>query len=114
MSSAIKKSRAEPLLLRAVALDEKYCGPESPELATDLNNLGLLYYLLKRYNDSQKAFQRALSIRVKAFGEQDPAVAETMLTYSSVLYALHRNQEAKQMDEKARAVLNRPPAGTQN
>lgn len=79
-----------------------------------MNNLGLLYYLPKRYDDSQKAFQRALSIHVKSFGERDPAVAETMLKYSSVLCALHRNDETEQMDEKARAVLNRPTAGTQH
>jgi hypothetical protein len=37
-----------------------------------------------------------------------PAHLDTMLTDSSGPYALHRNDEARQMNEKTRAVLDRP------
>jgi tetratricopeptide (TPR) repeat protein len=52
------KEKAEPLFLRAIALDEKALGPESPDLATDLNNLGLLYVFAKRYEDAIKVLGR--------------------------------------------------------
>lgn len=34
--------------MRAIALDEKALGPDSPDLATDLNTLGLPYLFTKR------------------------------------------------------------------
>ena len=92
--------------MRAAALDEKALGPESPELGTDLNNLGLLYMFTKRYEESQKVYQRALNIRMRALGNQDPAVAETMNSYSIVLHALHRNAEAAQMERQAQAIVD--------
>ncbi len=90
-----------------VALDEKALGPESPELGTDLNNLGLLYVLSKRYEEAQKVYQRSLAIRIKAFGETDPAVAETMGGYASALRGLHHDAEAKakQMEDRLQAII---------
>ena len=104
MSLVGKKAKAEPLFLRAIALDEKTLGPESPELGTDLNNLGLLYVLSKRYEEAQKIYQRALAIRIKAFGETDSTVAETMGGYASALRGLHRAAEAKQMEDRLQAI----------
>jgi tetratricopeptide (TPR) repeat protein len=75
-------------------------------LGTDLNNLGLLYYFTKRYDESQRVYQRALGIRIKALGDHDPAVAETLSSYANVLAALHRDAEARQMATQARAILN--------
>ena len=82
--------------MHAIALDEKGLGPESPELGTDLNNLGLLYVFSKRYGEAQQIYQRTLAIRIKALGDTDPAVAETMTGYAAALRGLHRDAEAKQ------------------
>ena len=70
----------------------------------DLNNLGLLYLLSNRYSESEKVYQRALAIRTKAFGESDPAVAETASGYASALRGLHRDAEAIQMENRVRAI----------
>jgi len=40
---------------------------------------------MKRYDESQKVYQRALEIRMHALGDHDPAVAETMASYANVL-----------------------------
>jgi len=74
------------------------------EVGTDLNNLGLLYLLSKRYDESEKTYHRALAIRIKAFGESDPAVRETMSGYISALRGLHRAAEAAQMEDRLRAT----------
>ena len=37
-----KFDEAEPLLKRSLAIDEKVYGPEHPEVATDLNYMGIL------------------------------------------------------------------------
>jgi tetratricopeptide (TPR) repeat protein len=93
--------------LHAIALDEKALGPESSELGTDLNNLGLLYVFTKRYGEAQQTYQRALAIRIKALGDTDPAVAETMNGNAAALRGLHRDAEAKQMDGRAAEITNR-------
>jgi tetratricopeptide (TPR) repeat protein len=99
------------LFLRAAVLDEKSLGPESPELGTDLNNLGLLYLFMKRHEEAQKFYQRALSIRMKALGDQDPGVVETMNSYAIVLHALRRNAEAVQLEGQAQAILDKRSSG---
>ncbi len=83
---------------------KKCSAAEIPELGSDLNNLGLLYVLSKRYEEAQKVYQRALAIRIKAFGESDRAVAETMGGYASALRGLHRDAEAKQIEDRLQAI----------
>ena len=79
-------------------------------MGTDLNNLGLLYLLSNRYAEADKVYQRALSIRIHALGENDPAVAETMGSYAQVLSGLRRNVDAKEMRDKAHAILSNSSA----
>lgn len=40
--------KAAPLFNRALAIEEKALGPDHPDLATTLNNLGLVSYNLVR------------------------------------------------------------------
>jgi hypothetical protein len=61
---------------------------------------------MKRYDESQKVYQRALEIRMHALGDHDPAVAETMASYANVLRALHLDAEAQQMEARLRTILN--------
>jgi tetratricopeptide (TPR) repeat protein len=44
---------AEPLMKRALAIDEKALGPDHPDVGTDLNNLALLYRVQGRYPDAE-------------------------------------------------------------
>jgi tetratricopeptide (TPR) repeat protein len=105
------------LLLRALALDEKALGPQSPDLGTDLSNLGLLYLELRlelrRYAEGETAYQRALSIEIEAYGQEDHTVRETvrdtmngdtMNGYAMTLRKLHRDEEARKMEDRLRAT----------
>ncbi len=64
-------AEAEPLYKRALAIKEKVLGPEHPEVATSLNNLGLLlnYSVLLRATDrsdeAERMEARAKAIRAK-------------------------------------------------
>ncbi len=64
-------AEAEPLYKRALAIKEKFLGPEHPEVATSLNNLGLLlnYSVLLRATDrsdeAERMEARAKAIRAK-------------------------------------------------
>lgn len=90
-----EKAKAEPLFLRAIALDEKALGPDSPDLATDFNNLGYAYLFTKRYPEAAKAFERALAIRRKAFGDADQLVKESQNGYDMAKRGLQQSAQAK-------------------
>jgi hypothetical protein len=63
--------------------------------------------VVRRNEEAAKVFQRALAIRIKALGNQDPAVAETMNSYAAVLQLLHRDDEAAKMQKQAQAILSK-------
>jgi CHAT domain-containing protein len=78
-------SDAEPLLSRAVKIDEKALGPDHPEVATDLNSLAVVYSKEGRYADAEPVFQRILAIHEKMLGAGHPDLA-TDLTNFGLLY----------------------------
>jgi tetratricopeptide (TPR) repeat protein len=94
------------LFLRAISLDEKAFGPGSAELGTDLNNLGLLYVFMKRYDEAAKVYDRALTIRLHELGNHDAETAQTMSGYALALRGLHRDAEAQQMQARAEAITS--------
>jgi hypothetical protein len=68
-------AEAEPLIRRALAIDEKSFGPEHPDVARDLNNLAQLLKATNRLAEAEPLMRRALSIDEKSFGPEHPNVA---------------------------------------
>lgn len=62
---------------RVIALMSKGFGPEHPNLATLLGQLGDVYYKLGLYARAEPHYRRALAIREKAFGPDDLLVAQS-------------------------------------
>jgi tetratricopeptide (TPR) repeat protein len=58
---------AEKLYRRALSIDESLYGPDDPELATDLVNLGLLHKDMGQNAAASASLNRALAIYEKAF-----------------------------------------------
>ena len=56
-------SRAEPILLLALATNENSHGPDHREVAISLNNLGSLYHETNRLAAAEDHYRRALAIR---------------------------------------------------
>jgi tetratricopeptide (TPR) repeat protein len=71
---------------------------------TDLSNLALLYLELKRYPDAEKAYERALPIEIKAYGQDDHVVRDAMNGYAMTLRNLHREDEARKIEDHLRAT----------
>ncbi|MBK7219476.1 MAG: tetratricopeptide repeat protein [Candidatus Promineofilum sp.] len=66
---------ARPAYERALAIVERILGPEHPDTAGSLNNLG---YLLQAQGDLAGArpyYERALAIRERVLGPEHPATA---------------------------------------
>ena len=68
-------AEAEPLLRRALAIDEKALGPEHPDTAATLNSLAELYNKQGRYAEAEPLYRRALAINEKALSPQDSHTA---------------------------------------
>ncbi len=83
---------------------EKALGPEHPDLATDLNNLALLYYVHGKYAQAEPLYQRVLAILEKALGPDDPHVATVLENYAALLHKLNRDAEADKMEARANAI----------
>jgi serine/threonine-protein kinase len=76
-------ARAEALHLQALAIQERLLGPEHPDVAETLMDLGFLYPYVARLDDSEAAYRRALAIRRANLGD-DPRVAESLVSLASV------------------------------
>ena len=70
-------SEAENVAKKALELAET-TEPNELNVATSLNRLGDIYLWQARYGDAEPLYNRALAIRERLLGPEDPAVAETL------------------------------------
>jgi hypothetical protein len=61
-------------LNRALAIEKKVLGPEHPDVAGTLNNLGNVYDDQGNYPLAEQALSRALAIEEKVQGPERPEV----------------------------------------
>ena len=65
-------AEAELSYRQSLSIREEALGPDHPDVAISLNNLGELYREQGRYQDAEPIFQRAIRIREKALGPDHP------------------------------------------
>ncbi|MGB2680981.1 MAG: tetratricopeptide repeat protein, partial [Candidatus Competibacter sp.] len=68
-------AEAEPLMRRALAIDEHSFGSEHPNVAACLNNLAQLLQATNRLAEAEPLMRRALAIDEHSFGSEHPKVA---------------------------------------
>src|ERR1035441_542150 len=68
-------SGAEPLLRRALKINETVLGPDHPTTATILNDLAELLRAKADYSGAEPLYRRALEINEKALGPDNPSTA---------------------------------------
>ena len=64
---------AEPLIRRALAIDEQSYGPDHPEVAIPLSNLAALFYRTNRLAEAEPLMRRALAIFEASLGPDHPS-----------------------------------------
>lgn len=69
---------AESAYAAALELRRALSGPDSAEVAADLQKLGELDFERARYPSARAHAERALALRRRLLGEQDPAVADSL------------------------------------
>ena len=99
-----RMAEAEPLMRRALAIDEKSLGPEHPEVARNLNNLAQLLKATNRLAEAEPLMHRALAIDEKSFGPEHPEVARNLNNLAMLLHATNRLGEAEPLMRRSLAI----------
>jgi tetratricopeptide (TPR) repeat protein len=97
-------SDAEPLMRRALAIDEASYGPDHSEVATDLSNLASLLQATNRLAEAELLMRRALAIDEARPSSDHPGVAIRLNNLASLLQATNRPEEAEPLMMRALAI----------
>ena len=73
----------------------RWVGPNDPDVAAILNNLGVLHRKHGQYSQAQRYLARALAIKKTAFGSDHPEVALTLSNLAQVHVAQGRYEQAE-------------------
>ena len=98
-------AEAEPLMRRALAIDEKSYGNDHPDVAVRLNNLAQLLKATNRLAEAEPLMRRALRISEQSFGLDHPTVATRLNNLGQLLQATVRPAEAEPLMRRAVEIL---------
>jgi tetratricopeptide (TPR) repeat protein len=85
----------EYLLKLLLKIQEKLLGPEHPDLAQTLNNLGVLRHTQGRLAEAEAFYQWALEVSGATLNPQAPEALNLMQNYTTLLKEVGRSQESK-------------------
>ena len=97
-------AEAEPLMRRALAIDEASFGAEHPNVASHLNNLAQLLQDTNRLAEAEPLMRRALAIDEASFGAEHPNVATRLNNLAELLQDTNRLAEAEPLMRRALAI----------
>ncbi|HSS47809.1 MAG TPA: tetratricopeptide repeat protein, partial [Thermoanaerobaculia bacterium] len=97
-------TEAEPLMRRALAIDEKRLGPEHPKVAIRLSNLAQLLQDTNRLGEAEPLMRRALAIDENGLGPEHPNVAIRLSNLAWLLLSTNRLSEAEPLMRRALAI----------
>jgi len=80
----------------------KALGPEHPDMAATLSNLGVVYRAKDRYTDAEAALSYAMTILARSLGPEHPRTTGAMMRYADILRLMKRKRESNQMKARAR------------
>jgi tetratricopeptide (TPR) repeat protein len=100
-------AQAEPLMRRALAIDESSYGPDHPNVAIRLNNLGALLQATNRLAEAEPLMRRALAIDETNYGPDHPNVAIHLNNLAALLQATNRLAEAELLMRTALVICEK-------
>lgn len=95
---------AESTKKRALAIREKFLGPDHLYVAISSNNLAVLYERQGRYREARTLYERALSIREKSLGTYSPQVALSLNNLAQIHLHQGRYEQAENLYERGIAI----------
>lgn len=97
-------AEAEPLIRRAMAIDEDSYGKNHPSVARDLNNLAQLLKATNRLAEAEPLMQWALAIDEASYGKDHPTVARDLNNLAGLLQATNRMTDAEPLMSRSLAI----------
>ena len=97
-------SAARPLYERALQVTEQANGPQHPDTATSLDNLGMLLRNVNELDEARPLLERALKIREQVLGPQHPDTATSLANWGYLLHSLGDLAGAKSYYERALVI----------
>ncbi len=94
-------AEAEPLMRRALTIDEASFGKDHPRVAAHLNNLAQLLQDTNRPAEAEPLMRRALEINEASLGKDHPMVATDLNNLAQLLQDTHRLTEAEPLMRRA-------------
>ncbi|GKS70065.1 tetratricopeptide repeat protein [Nitrosomonas sp. PY1] len=96
---------AEPLIRRALAIDEASLGADHPNVTRDLHNLAVLFKDTDRLTEAESLMRRALVINEVSFGKNHLNVSVILSGLSLVLQKTYHLDEAELLMRRALAII---------
>jgi tetratricopeptide (TPR) repeat protein/CHAT domain-containing protein len=96
-----KYQEAIPIAERAIEVAKRSRGPEHPETAVALNNLGVIFQEIRDYARAEPLLQEALQIRQKVLGPEDPDTAETLDNLGGLYWAIGNYAKSEPLFKEA-------------
>ncbi len=98
---------ARPDVERALAIHERTLGPDHPEVAKALANLGIIMAELGQLDVARTHYERSLAIRERAFGPDHPQVASALSNLGRIVHRQGDLGEAMTLLEAALVIRER-------
>jgi CHAT domain-containing protein/Tfp pilus assembly protein PilF len=99
-----KYAEAEVLLTRALEIDVKAFGSDSPEIASILNNLAEAYREQGKNADAEQMYLRAITIDTKAYGRDSGELVHALNNLGLLYGTEARNREAEDLHLRALVI----------
>ncbi len=104
MASFGNMAGSRPYYDRALAIREQVLGPEHPDTAQSLNDLGGMLVLKGEYAEAQPLLDRALAIREEVLGAEHPDTAESLEYMGYLFWGLGDLAAVKTYFERSLAI----------
>jgi tetratricopeptide (TPR) repeat protein len=100
----LEPKAAEPLMIRALAIQRKALGAQHPETGVTLNNLANLLLATGRLEQAERMQREALGVLETTLGPEHPRVAVSCSNLADILRARKDLPGAKQLYRRALAI----------
>jgi hypothetical protein len=97
-------AKAEPLMLRAVKIDQTLYGPEGAEALPNLTVLCSIYDKLAKPEKAAPCQGHLLAILEKQYGPDNPIIVSTLTSEATALHGLGRNEEAAKIEQRVKTI----------